>query len=210
MKLIFKILKRVIKFLFYSFLFINFLILIIPLLFSPSCKENKNLKIFDIIIVLGSPSKEDCTPHIIMQKRVDKAIYLFNKGIASTIIFTGSSVQNSCSEAEVMANYAMSKGIPKNSIITESNAKNTYQNAYYSLKIMKEGGFNKAAIVSSAPHIKRACIVFGKFKINYKMFAANYPDDTSQLGKLFWFMGERMILTHHLIFGFPENFNSEA
>jgi uncharacterized SAM-binding protein YcdF (DUF218 family) len=208
MKLIFKILKRLIKFLFYNFLFINFLILIIPLLFSPSCKENKNLNKFDAIIVLGSPSKENCTPHIIMQKRVDKAIELFNKGIASTIIFTGSSVQNSCSDADVMAIYAMSKGIPKNSIIIENKAQNTYQNAYYSLKIIKKHSFSKAAIVTSAPHIKRACIIFGEFKINYKMFPAYYPKDTSQIDKLFWFMGERMILTHHLIFGFPKNFNS--
>ena len=206
MNLILSILKRIIKFFFYSFLGINLLILIIPLLFSPSCKESKNLKKFDTIIVLGSPSKEDCTPHIIMQKRVDKAIELFNKGIAKTLIFTGSSVQNSCSEAQVMVNYAESKGIPENSIFIESNAQNTYQNAFYSQKIMSQSGFKTAAVVTSAPHIKRACIVFSKFDLSYKMFPANFPKDTSKIGEFFWFMGERMILTHHLIFGFPDKF----
>ena len=210
MKLIINILKRIIKLFFYSFLIINILILIIPLFFNSSCKENKKLKKIDTIVVLGSPSKNDCTPHIIMQKRVDKAIELFNKGIAPIIIFTGSAVQNNCSEAQVMANYAQSKGIPKNSIYTDDHAQNTYQNAYYSQKIMIDHGFKKAAIVTSAPHIKRVCIVFGKFDLSYKMFPADFPKKFSKIEKMFWFMGERMILTHHLIFGFPDKFNSIA
>lgn len=203
MKFIVKLIKRIFKLFFYSFILLNLLILIIPFLFSSSCKETKTLKEFDVIIVLGSPANSDCTPHIIMQTRVDKAVELYKKGISKHILFSGASVQNSCSEAEVMATSAEKQGIPKDIIFKDSSAQNTSENAYYSVKIMKENGFKSAAIVSSKPHLNRACLVFSKYDISFKMFGANYPQDASVFGKIAWFMGERMILSHHLIFGFP-------
>lgn len=204
MKLILRILKGSVKVVFYSFLIVNLLILIIPLLFNTSCKENKNLEKFDVIIVLGSPSNSDCTPHIIMQTRVNKAVSLFNKNKVKALIFSGASVQNSCSEAQVMATYAVSLGIPKDAIILEEQARNTSENAYYSVRLMKKQQFKKALIVTSKPHIKRACMVFSKYAISFKMLGANYPDDSTFFGKIAWFMGERMILSHHLVFGFPK------
>lgn len=206
MKFIVNLIKRIFKLFLYSFILLNLLILIIPFLFSSSCKENKTLKEFDVIIVLGSPANSDCSPHIIMQTRVDKAVELYKKRIAKYLIFSGASVQNSCSEAEVMATYAKKQGVPEDIIFKDSSAQNTSENAYYSVKIMKENGYKRAAIVSSKPHLKRACMVFSKYDISFKMFGANYPQDASKFGKIAWFMGERMILSHHLIFGFP-NFN---
>ena len=203
MKLIVNIIKSIIKYLFYGFVLINLLILIIPLLFSSSCKSNDNLHKFDVIIVLGSPSNTDCTPHIIMKTRVDKAIELFNKELANKIIFTGAAVQNTCSEASVMAKYALANGIPKTAVIIEDQAQNTYQNAINSVKIMDSLDLKSAAIVTSKPHLKRACLYFGNTNINYKMIGADYPKDISTIGKVFWFMGERMLLTHLIIFGKP-------
>lgn len=203
-KLIFRILKMILKFFFWSFITINLLILIIPLLSNSRCNNNNDLKEFDAIVVLGSPSKEDCTPHIIMQTRVDKAIELFKKQKTKRIIFTGAPVQNICAEADVMADYAISKGIPAEVIFRETKANNTTENAYFVNEYLKENNFNKIAIVTSKPHIKRSCIVFSNYNFSYKILPANYPKDISKIGKIFWFMGERMILTHHIIFGFPD------
>ncbi len=114
---------------------------------------------------------------------------------------------NNCTEAEVMAAYAISNGISKNHILKETRAKNTFQNAYYAIAQMKKLNFESAAIVTSEPHIKRSCAVFAKFDIDYTMFSANNPANIPKLQLLFWKFGERMILTHHIIFGYPETSN---
>ena len=199
-KLIF---TRFIQFFFITLIIGVLVTLIVPYL-SSSCKNNSNLKKFDVIIVLGSPATDDCKAGSIMKDRVAKGIELLKLGIAKKILFTGSSVINNCTEAEAMAAYAISKGISKNYILKETRARNTYQNAYYATAKMKKLNFTTAAIVTSEPHIKRSCAVFGKFDIDYSMFPANNPANISKLQLLFWNFGERMILTHHLLFGFPE------
>lgn len=197
-----QILIRIIQFLFMT-LFLGIIITLVVPYFGNSCAKSPNNKIFDVIIVLGSPASDDCKPEPIMKNRVAKGIELLKSGIAKKILFTGSSVMNKCTEAEVMAAYAISKGISENHILTETRAENTFQNAYYSVKEMKEHHYTSAAIVTSAPHIKRACAVFAKFDIDYSMFPSNNPINISKLQLLFWKFGERMILTHHIIFGYP-------
>ena len=201
-----KILIGIIKFFFIT-LFLGVLITLVVPYLSNSCKDNSNLKKFDVIIVLGSPATDDCKAGSIMKDRVAKGIELLKLGIAKKILFTGSSVINNCTEAEAMAAYAISKGISKNHILKETRARNTFQNAYYAIAQMKKLNFESAAIVTSEPHIKRSCAVFAKFDIDYSMFPANNPSNISKLQLLFWNFGERMILTHHIIFGYPETSN---
>ncbi len=198
-----KILKRIIQFIFASWFLLISITLIVPY-FSNSCKNNSKLKKFDIIIVLGSPANENCEPGSIMKDRVEKGMELLKKGVGKKILFTGSSVRNNCTEAEVMAEYAISNGVSEKNILKETRAENTYQNALYSIEQMKNLHFTSAAIVTSEAHIKRSCAVFGKFDINYSMFPANNPTNISKMQLFFWKFGERMILTHHIIFGFPE------
>ena len=157
--------------------------------------------------MLGSPATNDCKPGSIMKGRVAKGIELLKLGIGKKILFTGSSVMNNCEEAEVMAAYTISNGISKNHILKETRAENTFQNAYYAIAQMKELNFSSAAIVTSEPHIKRSCAVFAKFDIVYSMFPANNPANISKLQLFMWNFGERMILTHHIIFGYPETSN---
>ena len=198
-----QILTLILKFFFISLFFVVIATLLVPY-FGNSCQINSNNKKFDIIIVLGSPAKDNCEAGSIMKDRVAKGIELLKLGIGKKILFTGSSVRNNCTEAEVMEAYAISKGVAKSNILTETKAANTFQNAFYSVAQMKQLNFKSAAIVTSEPHIKRACAVFKKFSINYSMFPADNPVEISKLQLLFWKFGERMILTHHIIFGYPE------
>ena len=202
-----KILITIIKFFFISLFFVVLTILAVPYL-SNSCRNNSNIKKFDVIIVLGSPAADNCEPGLIMKGRVAKGIELLKLGIGKKILFTGSSVRNNCTEAEVMAAYAISNGVSKINILKESRAENTYQNAYYSIEQMKKLNLASAAIVTSEPHINRSCAVFAKFDIDYSMFPSNNPTNISKLQLLFWKFGERMILTHHIIFGYPKTSNT--
>lgn len=205
MGLFFRIIKRLLKYIFLSFLFFNILILIISTLFSPPCNST-NIDKYDLIIVLGSPATMDCKPSSVLKDRIDKGIAMYKSGFANKILFTGSSVHNNCTEADVMAIYAMQKGVPKASIVKEGRAENTYQNAFYSVAYMHKNNLMTAVIITSTPHIKRSCIVFSKFDIQFGTYGIINPENSSKLGMFFWNMGEHMILSHHIVFGFPENF----
>jgi len=201
-----KITRIVLKNLKYSFiLFVCFnLIVLLVSQLGASCKSNLKIKKYDIILVLGIPADEGCKPEQVMRDRISKGIELYNLGFAKKIVFTGSSVRNDCFEADVMAAYAISKGIPATSIIKENKAKNTFENAYFSVAKMKELNYTSAAIVTSQAHVKRSCAIFSKFDIDFTTYGANNSPNISKSQLLFWKMGERMILTYHIIFGYPE------
>ena len=198
--ILYRIIKKLIKYFLISLLLGLSMILVIPL-FSNSCKRDLDTTNFDIIIVLGAPASSDCKPSVVLKGRIDKGIELFNKGYANKILFTGSSVLNSCTEADVMADYALQNGIPETSILREDRAENTYQNAFYSVAQMKKLKLTSAVIVTSEPHLKRSCVVFSKYDIKYKMIPSNNPKNIKKIRLLFWTLGERMILSYHIVFG---------
>lgn len=198
---IIKIFLKIIKYVFIVFFCINLLFLVVPI-FS-KCNSNSDLKKYDVIIVLGIPANSNCKAGPIMKNRVEKGVALYKLGLAQKILFTGSSVRNSCSEADVMAEYAIAIGVPKENIIAENKALNTFENAHYSVIKMNELDFTTAAIVTSQAHVKRSCAIFSKFNIDFTTFGAN-TQNISTLQSLFWNMGEKMILTHHIIFGYPK------
>jgi len=199
-----QIIKKLITIFFISIVPGILLVLFVPY-FSNSCKSNSEIKKADVIIVLGNPATDDCKPGQIMKDRVSKGIDLFNLGYAKKILFTGSSVRNNCTEADVMLAYAILNGIPETNIIKENRAKNTYQNAFYSVAKMKELNLKSAIVLTSKPHVKRSCEAFSEFDIEYTMFGTNNPTNISKMQLLLWELGERMILTHHMIFGYPKN-----
>jgi uncharacterized SAM-binding protein YcdF (DUF218 family) len=119
--------------------------------FSPKMQKKLFAKIenkqFDIIIVPGIPF-ENNQWDTIMKGRVYWAKYLFDKGIAKNIIFSGAAVYSPYYEAKIMALYAEALGIPKEHIFTETKAEHTTENVYYSYKLAKKLGFNSMAFAS--------------------------------------------------------------
>ncbi|MCW3118576.1 MAG: YdcF family protein [Chitinophagaceae bacterium] len=102
---------------------------------------------YDVIIVPGNPLK-DGKWNRVMKGRVYWSKYLFEKGIAKNIIYSGSSVYSPYYEGQVMAFYALSLGIPKENIYTELKAEHTTENIYYSYQYAKKLGFKKIAVAS--------------------------------------------------------------
>jgi uncharacterized SAM-binding protein YcdF (DUF218 family) len=106
--------------------------------------ENKQ---FDIIVVPGNPFENGQWDRI-MKGRVYWAKYLYDKGIAKNIMFSGAAVYSPYYEAKIMALYAEALGIPKEHIYTEIKAEHTTENIYYSYKLAKKLGFNSVAMAS--------------------------------------------------------------
>jgi len=102
---------------------------------------------FDAIIVPGVPFENNLWDRV-MKGRVYWAKYLYDRGIAKNIIFSGAAVYSPYYEAGIMALYAEALGIPKAHIYTETRAEHSTENVYYSYKLAKKLGFTRIALAS--------------------------------------------------------------
>jgi len=103
----------------------------------------------DVIIVLSGG-----------RGRVEKAAELYKDGYASYLLLSNSN--ESTSSAGDMRRTALALGIPEGVILTENAASSTYQNAEFTLPIMREHGFESAIIVSSDFHMRRVEFLFDR------------------------------------------------
>jgi uncharacterized SAM-binding protein YcdF (DUF218 family) len=104
-------------------------------------------KSYDIVVVPGVPLKNGKWDYV-MKLRVYWSKYLYDKGIAKNVIYSGAAVYSPYCEAEVMALYAKAIGIPEEHIFTETKAEHSTENIYYSYKKAKKMGFKSLALAS--------------------------------------------------------------
>ncbi len=102
---------------------------------------------YDAIIVPGVPLENGVWSDV-MKARVYWSVYLYKKGIAKNIIFSGSAVYTPYIEAQVMALYAEQLGVPKENIFIEKEAEHSTENLFYSYKLSQNLGFNNVALSS--------------------------------------------------------------
>ncbi|HTE10125.1 MAG TPA: YdcF family protein [Chitinophagaceae bacterium] len=102
---------------------------------------------FDVIIVPGVPFENNQWDRV-MKGRVYWSKYLYDKGIAKNIIYSGAAVYSPYYEGKIMALYAAALGIPQAHIYTETRAEHSTENIYYACKLAKKLGFNRIALAS--------------------------------------------------------------
>lgn len=102
---------------------------------------------YDVIIVPGVPYQEPSLKTI-LKARIFWAKYLFDRGIAKNIIFSGSSVYTPFVEGKIMKIYADSLGIPSDHTFSEEEAEHSTENIYYSVQMAKKMGFKKIALAT--------------------------------------------------------------
>lgn len=83
-----------------------------------------------------------------MRGRIYWSKYLYDKGIAKNIMYSGSAVYTPYVEAQIMAMYAEAIGIPKEHIFIETLAEHSTENIFYSYKKAKKLGFKTVALAS--------------------------------------------------------------
>jgi uncharacterized SAM-binding protein YcdF (DUF218 family) len=119
--------------------------------------EKASTKSYDMIAVPGVPFTEtgwDST----MKARVYWAKYLYDKGIAKNIMFSGSSVSSPYFEGEIMALYAIALGVPREHVYSEIKAKHSTENLYYVFLKSKKMGLTHIALATDpfqAKQLKR-------------------------------------------------------
>ena len=100
--------------------------------------------------------------NIVMKWRVYWSVYLYKRGLAKNIIYSGSAVYSPYTEATIMAQYAHKMGVPSEHIFLETKAEHTTENLYYGYQLAKGKGFSSIAFATDpfqtnmiAPYIKK-------------------------------------------------------
>lgn len=109
--------------------------------------DKNSVRTYDMIAVPGVPFYEtgwDST----MKARVYWAKFLYDKGIAKNIMFSGSSVSSPYFEGEIMALYAIALGIPKEHVYSETKAQHSTENLYYVYLKSKKMGITSLALAT--------------------------------------------------------------
>ena len=129
----------------------------------------------DTIIVLGAAINGD-QPSPVFRERIHHGINLYQKGIATSIIFTGGLGQGeSHTESAVAQAYAIALGVPDKAILIEEKSRTTQQNLSESLTLMQRNQLKTAIIVSDPLHLRRATVMANDLGID----AVSSPTPTS-------------------------------
>ena len=121
----------------------------------------------DAIVVLGGGVNPDGTLPAVARRRVERAVELFEGGIAPRIILSGrcglNVVDAPVTEAAAMAAHAASFGVPPDALLLEEDAKDTLGNAYFTwARYLEPNGWTSIRVVTSDFHLSRAALVFRK------------------------------------------------
>ncbi len=120
----------------------------------------------DVLVVLGGGVKKGA-PFLDLKndlkedafERATGALKLFEEK-SRPIIASGYSRNDKLSEAKVAADYLHYMGVPRNYLIEEGKSADTEQNALFTSKLIKERGFKRVCLITSAYHMPRAVMLF--------------------------------------------------
>jgi uncharacterized SAM-binding protein YcdF (DUF218 family) len=121
----------------------------------------------DAIVVLGGGVHPDGTLPPVARARVERAVELFESGVAPRLILSGrcglSAPEPVVTEAAAMAEYAAGFGVPRRAMFLEDDAKDTLGNAYFTRReFLEPNDWTSIRVVTSDYHLSRAAWVFRK------------------------------------------------
>ncbi|MGD9642376.1 MAG: YdcF family protein [Elusimicrobiales bacterium] len=90
------------------------------------------------------------------------AAYKLQRETGLPVLISGGAPFSSEPEAEAAAAFLRELGVPGDKLLTEVLARDTRENAEYSGRICRERGYKKAILITSAFHMPRAALLFGR------------------------------------------------
>jgi uncharacterized SAM-binding protein YcdF (DUF218 family) len=110
----------------------------------------------DALVVLGARVMPGGVPSGALLARVEKAVELYQRGLAPRLVFSGGIGVNPPSEAHVMREEAVRLGVPSEACVLEEQSHSTEQNARYSAELLRTLGVRRVVVVSDPYHLLRA------------------------------------------------------
>ena len=130
----------------------------------------------NIVVVLGAAVWTGNIPSPTLSSRIDKAIDLFKKGFAKTIVLTGGKAPGEMSESEVAYEYAKIKGIDTSRIIIERFTSSTTEQIDWIKNnlLANRKSEGKIIIVSDGYHLPRVIEISKFFNIDVKVAESDH------------------------------------
>jgi uncharacterized SAM-binding protein YcdF (DUF218 family) len=135
----------------------------------------------DVIVLLGGgiyDKAPDMTgrgiPSEEMMGRIVTAVRLQKRLGIPVIVSSGRAFENREPETGIDARFLVDLGVPSQKIIFEDKSRDTIENARYTKKICDSLGFKNPILVTSAFHMKRSVLSFGKAGLKVAPFPANF------------------------------------
>jgi vancomycin permeability regulator SanA len=139
--------------------------------------DHASTKTYDLVIVPGVPLEDPKMWSRTMKGRVYWAKFLYDKGIAKNLMFSGSAVYSPYYEGMIMAMYAHALGVPQKNIFSEIRAEHSTENIYYSYKKGKKLGF-KTFAVASDPFQTKQLARYTRMKVSSSIDIIPFVVDT--------------------------------
>lgn len=134
-------------------------------------KEFELLENVDAILVLGCKVNGNY-PSLMLEKRLDKGIYLYNKSNYK-IILSGDHGRDEYDEVNVMKNYLLESNIPSSDVFLDHAGFNTYDSIY---RVKEVFNARKIVIVTQKYHLYRALYIAKHLGIEaYGVIAEDVP-----------------------------------
>jgi uncharacterized SAM-binding protein YcdF (DUF218 family) len=109
----------------------------------------------DAIVVMGA-AQYDGRPSPLFAARLDHAIELYRKGVASRLIVTGGkAVGDRTTEAASARAYAIAQGVPADAILAEDQSRTTLESIHAVGQVLRTHSLANAVFVSDRPHMLR-------------------------------------------------------
>jgi uncharacterized SAM-binding protein YcdF (DUF218 family) len=110
----------------------------------------------DVVVVLGARVLPGGLGSPALRARVEKAVALYQRGLAPRLLFSGGVGVNPPAEARVMRELAVRLGVPEEACLLEERSHSTEQNARYSADMLRSLGARSVVVVSDPYHLLRA------------------------------------------------------
>lgn len=135
----------------------------------------------DVIIMLGGGAMND-SPDVdgtgalcaSPANRLLTAVRLQRRLDVPILLSGGQVYEDTGAEARIARRILLSLGVPDDKILVETKSINTTQNARYSAEILREHGYTRPILVTSAFHMKRSVLNFRKQGIAVVPYPADY------------------------------------
>ena len=132
----------------------------------------QNISDIDAILVLGCKVNPDGSPSLMLDKRVEKGIELYEK-TSYKLLLSGDHGTNGYDEVNTMKDMVLENNIPKDDIFLDHAGLSTYDSIYRAKYVY---GINKMIIVTQRYHLYRALYIANKLGIEaYGIEANNIP-----------------------------------
>lgn len=125
--------------------------------------------VVDAIVVLGGMTAAPRPPrlHVEVGDAFDRLLHglrLLRAGRAQALVLTGGVISylagSNMSEAERMAALATEYGVSADQMLLETRSRNTHENALFVAQRLRERGWQRVLLVTSASHMRRGVGVF--------------------------------------------------